>query len=586
MQLPILIDLVAILGLSLPVLWLCHRLSVPTIVGFLLTGVFLGPSALRFITNLHEINTLAEIGVVLLLFTIGIEFSLRNLLRNKRNVILGGLIQVGLTICVTAAISWSFGVPWRAALFVGMLASLSSTALVLKMLQERAQIDTAHGGMSIGILIFQDIAVVPMMVFTPFIAGGDTVTTGSVGLMMLKVIGVMIIVIAAARWLIPYGLLLVARTRDNELFLLSVVFLALATAWLTAEAGLSLALGAFLAGLIISESEYSHRAMDSIVGFRDVFTSFFFVSIGLLVDLHMGLYEFTIVVGIALTVILVKLTAATIAGIVLRLPFKTAVLSGIALCQLGEFSFILSRLGVETELLTEHSYRLFLTISVLTMLVSPFLIMAAQPIVRMVACLPMPRRIRAGGGVHPEATPVSGFTDHLIVVGFGLTGRNVVLAAIEALVPYEIIELNPDTVHNEREQGEVIHYGDASQPSVLRHAGVERARVLVVTVPDAAAVRRVVEVARSLNPELHIIARTRFVREIEPLFGLGANEVIPEEYETSVEIFTRVMHRYQVPTDAIARFVDVVRARGYNLLRTTNGRHTHGPRHVDDSEDV
>jgi monovalent cation:H+ antiporter-2, CPA2 family len=586
MHLPILIDLVAILGLSLPVLWLCNRLHIPTIVGFLSTGILLGPSALRFITNLHEINTLAEIGVVLLLFTIGIEFSLRNLLRNKRNVILGGMVQVGLTVCVAAAISWSFGMSWRVALFVGMLVSLSSTALVLKILQERAQIDTAHGGMSIGILIFQDIAVVPMMVFTPFIAGGDTVTVATVGVLLLKVIGLMVVVIAAARWLIPYGLLLVARTRDNELFLLSVVFLALATAWLTAEAGLSLALGAFLAGLIISESEYSHRAMDSIVGFRDVFTSFFFVSIGLLVDLHMGILQFLLVLGIAATVMLVKLVAATIAGLTLRLPFETAALSGIALCQLGEFSFILSRLGVETELLSEHTYRLFLTISVLTMIVSPFLIMTAQPIVRLVERLPMPRRLRAGAGVHPEATPVSGFADHLIVVGLGITGRNVVMAAIEALVPYEIIEMNPDTVQNEREQGEIIHYGDASQPSVLRHAGVERARVLVVTVPDAAAVRRVVELARGLNPELHIIARTRFVREIEPLIGLGANEVIPEEYETSVEIFTRVMHRYQVPADAIARFVDVVRARGYDLLRTTSSRHAHGPRHVDDSENV
>ena len=568
MHIPILVDLVIIVSLSLPVLFICHRLGIPSIVGFLLTGTVVGPGGFGLISAIGEVNVLAEIGVVLLLFTIGIEFSLKNLLRIRRTVLLGGFLQVALTIGGALTIARAVGIDLRAATFFGMLVSLSSTAIVLRVLQERSEIDTSHGGASLGILIFQDIAVVPMMIATPLLAGITEPTAASLLVLGAKVVGALAVIYVGARWVVPYGLYQVARTRSNELFLLTVVFLALATAWFTAEIGLSLALGAFLAGLIVSESEYSHRALGSIASFKDVLTSFFFVSIGLLVDPQVLLQWPLLVGGLALAVLVLKLLTGTAAATMLGMPFHQSIAIGLVLCQLGEFSFILSRAGADAGLFPGSAYQVFLAVSILTMLAAPYVIGNAEAIGRMAERLPVPAAIRRGFRVQRPTDHASGLSDHLIVVGFGLSGRNVARAAAEAVIPYEIIELNPDTVLAERKNGEQIHYGDATQENVLLYAGLDRARTLVVTTPEAASTRRVVELARRLNSHVHIVARTRYVREIEALLDLGANEVVPEEYQTSVEIFSRVLRTYLVPQNDIDRFVAEIRSDGYGMLRT------------------
>ncbi len=567
MQVPILTDLVLIFALSLPVLYICHRLNIPTVVAFLLTGMLIGPSGFDLIQSRDEVDILAEVGVVLLLFTIGIEFSLENLLRIKRTVLIGGALQVVLTGTATFLIVSAFGASAQIAAFVGLLVTHSSTTIMLKILQERGQIDAPHGGAALGVSIFQDVCSVPMVLAIPILAGTEALTPSSLGILGAKIVGAVTVVILLARWLVPRVLYRMARTQDNELFLLVVVFVGFATAWLTSQIGLSLALGAFLAGLIISESEYSERALGSVLNFRDVFTSFFFVSVGLLMDVRIIMQSPFLVIGIAVGIILMKFIMAFSAVLVLGLPFQTAALAGVALAQIGEFAFVMLKPGLESGLLTRETYGLILSVSVITMIAAPFYIMHATSIVKQLERLPIPNRIRRGITKQPPEAPESDLSEHLIVIGYGLTGRNVVRAAIEALIPYEIIELNPDTVHAERDNGEVIHYGDASQPNVLIYAGIKRAKVLVITIPDAVSTRRIVEVARRLNPDLHIIARTRYVREMEQLYALGANEVIPEEYETSVEIFSRVMHSYLVPYDVIDRFIAEVRADGYEMLR-------------------
>jgi CPA2 family monovalent cation:H+ antiporter-2 len=535
-------------------------------VGFLLTGVLAGPYGLGLIKAVHEVEVLAEIGVILLLFTIGMEFSLRALVRIKKFVLLGGSIQVALTILVTFVLVYlQFGCTFGESLFIGFLVSLSSTAIVLKILQERAEIDSPHGLTSLAILIFQDLIVVPMMLFTPLLAG----TGGEIGRSLLillgKGVGIIVLVILSTKWIVPQVLYHIARTRSRELFLLSVVVLCFAIAWLTSSVGLSLALGAFLAGLIISESEYSYKALGDILPFRDVFASFFFVSVGMLLDVGFFLEAPGRVIPIVLIVLALKAIIGGMTTVLLGLPLRTAILVGLTLAQVGEFSLILAWSGVKLGFLQGELYQLFLAVAVLTMGLTPFLVASAPRAANLALRLPTPPRLKSG--MHREEQKVE-MKDHLVIIGFGINGRNLSRAAKVAGIPKVIIEMNPETVRQERARGMKIFYGDATQGPVLEHAGVRNARVVSVAISDAAATRRVVELVRRINHKVHIIVRTRFLREMAPLYDLGANEVIPEEFETSVEIFTRVLKKYLVPGDEIEKHVSEVRSDGYQMLRS------------------
>ncbi|MDP6037142.1 MAG: cation:proton antiporter, partial [Candidatus Latescibacteria bacterium] len=356
MQIPLLNDIVIIFGLAIAVLFICYRLRVPAVVGFLLTGILVGPYGFGLVKAVHEVEVLAEIGIVLLLFTIGIEFSFERLLQIRKSVLMGGSLQVLLTFLATLFISKRFGQAFGEAVFIGFLVALSSTAIVLKLIQERAEVDSPHGRTTLGILIFQDIIIVPMILVTPLLAGATGNLVETLFVLLGKGIGIILLVMISAKWIVPRVLYQIARTRNQEVFLLSVVVIGLGVAWLTSMAGLSLALGAFLAGLIISESEYSHQALGNILPFRDVFTSFFFVSIGMLLDVGFLFQQPVTIVLIALGVLVLKSSIAFFVTVLLGLPFRTAILVGMALSQVGEFSFILSRTGVEHGLLTGNIY--------------------------------------------------------------------------------------------------------------------------------------------------------------------------------------------------------------------------------------
>ena len=577
MEIPLVSQIVVIFGLSIVVIFICHQFRLPAIVGLLLTGVLAGPRGLGLISAVHEVEILAEIGVVLLLFAIGIEFSLKDLIQIKRAVLLGGALQVGMTILVTYIIVRQLGLIVGQALFLGFLVALSSTAIVLKLLQERGEIDSPHGRTALAVLIFQDIIVVPMMLFTPLLAGAE----GNVGrellILLAKGVGVIIFVLVSAEWIVPRALFYIARTRSRELFLLSVVFIGAAVAWLTSEIGLSLALGAFLAGLTISESEYSHQAFGNILPFRDIFTSFFFVSIGMLLDVEFLLQQPLLIGLISLVVLAVKGFIVTLAVLLLGFPLRTALIAGLALSQVGEFSFILSRAGIDAGLLGGSTYQFFLDVAILTMAATAFIIALAPRLADWVLRLPLPERLKTGLYPAPTAARAGhevSLQDHLIIVGFGLNGRNVARAAKMAGVPYLIIEMNPQTVLAERSAGEPIYYGDAMQETVLEHAGIKEARVLVVVISDPLTTRRITAVARQLNQGIHVIARTRYVSEVKPLHEAGANEVIPEEFETSVEIFARVLASYLVPREEIEHFIAEVRAGSYGMFRQPTSTQT------------
>lgn len=569
MGIELLTDILIIFSISVVVLYICHRLSIPTIVGFLISGILAGPHGLGLIGAVHEVELLAEVGVVLLLFTIGIELSFAKLLKIRKTVLVGGAIQVSLTILATFLVAKQLGYGLGEAIFLGFLISLSSTAIVLKLIQERSEVDTPYGRATLGILIFQDVIIVAMILATPLLSIARLSLDGSVMLALLKGIGVILLVIVAARWIVPRVLYQIAKTRNREVFLLSIFVICLAVAWATSSVGFSLSIGAFLAGLIISESEYGHEALSNVLPFRDIFTSFFFISIGMLLNIGFLFEQTVLVVLIAFGVLFAKSVIAGLAAVLLGLPLRTSLLVGLALCQVGEFSFILSETGIENGLLDESSYQMFLAVSVLTMLVTPFIIILAPRFADSILRLPIPGKLRSG--FYP-LTEVNFQTkkDHLIIIGYGLNGRNIARAARAAGIPYVIIEMNPDTVKSEQAKGEPIYYGDATRETILEHANIKDARIVVSVVNDPASNRRIVELSRRLNPEGYVVSRTRYVNEVKPLYEIGADEVVPEEFETSIEIFTRVLEKYLIPKGNIEGLIAEVRSDGYKMFRNAS----------------
>jgi CPA2 family monovalent cation:H+ antiporter-2 len=554
-----------LLAFSIVVLLICYRFRIPEIIGFLLTGIMAGPYGLGIFTNMQEIDFLAEIGVVLLLFTIGIEFSFKKLLDLKKQFFIGGTLQVLLTFASAFLVIMALGLSAKMAIMAGFLLSLSSTAIVLRILQDRDEMDSPHGRIILGILIFQDIVSVPMMLLIPFLSGNSGSLLQSIPLLLVEVIGLVVLVIVGTVWLVPRVLYRVARTRSQELFMLSVVVILLAMAWLTSSIGMSLALGAFLAGLIISESQYSTQALGGILPFRYVFTSFFFISIGMLLDVQFVLSNPVVILLAVAAVILIKAVMAGATTIAMGYQMRTAVLAGFALSQVGEFSFILSKLGLDNGLLTSDMYQFFLATSILTMALSPFLISLSPRMSDTICKLPLPQRfIEETCEARSAATSVK---DHLVIIGYGLNGRNLARAAKAASVPYVIIEMNPDTVAEQKAKGEPIHYGDATNEKVLEHANIGDARVVVIAISDAGATRRITAAIREMNPKVHIIVRTRYLNEMRPLNEKGANEVVPEEFETSLEIFSRVLKKYMVPRDKVDALTSELRSEGYCALR-------------------
>jgi CPA2 family monovalent cation:H+ antiporter-2 len=566
-------DLLILFGLGVAVVLLFHRAKVPPIVGFLITGVLCGPYGFGLISDPHEVESIAEIGVVLLLFTVGIEFSLKQLARIRNFLLVGGGLQVLVTIGTIYLVSRLAGQQTKVALFVGMLVALSSTAIVLRLLADRGELDGPSGQAVLGILIFQDLCVVPMVLFTPFLTGGDADAGDAIGV-VIKALLFIAGAVVAARWVVPRLLHYVVATRRREVFLLAIILLCLGTAWASARVGLSLALGAFIAGLVISESEYSHQALGEILPLREVFNSLFFISIGMLFDIRTVIASPLTVFGAILVVIVVKALITAGASIALGQSLRIAIVAGFALAQIGEFSFVLSKVGLSSGLLDESRYQLFLAVAVGTMTLTPILLAVAPRIAALLEGV-APARFSSGRAAPLALHTGEPLADHVVIVGYGVNGRNLARVLGRVGIPFIVIELNPQVVRAERERGRNIIYGDASRPEVLEHAGVRTARVVVVAISDAAGTRGTVDVARRLNPHAHLIVRSRYVHEMDPLFTLGTDEVIPEEFETSIEIFSRVLHRYLVPRDEIERQIRDIRRSGYEMFRTISA--AHGP---------
>ncbi len=568
-ELPFLRDLVVLLLLALPIVLVFQRLRQPPVVGFLAAGVVLGPHGLSLVRDVHQVEVLAEVGVILLLFTLGLEFSLIVLAQLRRQVLLGGGLQVALTILLAAPMALLLG-GWREAALMGGLVALSSTVIVLKLLGERGEVDTPHGRAAVGILLFQDLLVIPMMLGVRFLSGeagpytGDALRSLVAGLLLTGAI------LLGARWVIPRFLAEVVRTRRRELFVLTVVLICLGTAWATNRTGLSLALGAFLAGVAVSESEYGVQALADVLPLRDAFSSLFFISIGMLFDLRFVLQHPLLVSGAVVTVLALKSLTGVAAVWGLGLGLRSSVQAGLAVAQVGEFSFVLAQAGVALGVLDADLYQIFLSVAVTSMFATPFLFASAGPLADRLLAARIPAWVLEGRRQTPPPPEPPG--DHVVIVGYGLNGSNLARVLREVEIPYIIVETNPERVWEARDKGEPILYGDGERPEVLEHLRLDRARALVVVISDPSSTRRIVALARARWPHLTIIARTRYLVEVEELYRLGASEVVPEEFETSVEVFSKVLATYDVPRALIAQQIEQVRRDHYAVWRDSDIR--------------
>jgi monovalent cation:H+ antiporter-2, CPA2 family len=566
MELAVLKDIVVIFALSTLVNYLFTRIKVPTIIGYLLTGIIAGPHLFGLIRSPHEIEIMAEIGVVLLMFTIGIEFSLEHLFKIRKIVFLGGFLQVVLTTFITLLIVHAFHVAWKAALFTGFLTALSSTAVVLKILQERSELTSNYGRTVLGILIFQDIVLVPMLLFTPMLGGSDVGDKGQYLILMGKAAFIITLIFIGNRWLMPRVLRAIAMSKNQELFIMSILLICLSVALLTASLGLSLAFGAFLAGLMVSESEYSHNAFGHLIPFKDTFSSFFFVSIGILLDLNYVSQHLMLVLLTVVVVILIKSSIAGITAFFLGHTFRGVIMVGIALSQIGEFSFILARMGMDYTIISEDIYQLFLAVAVITMSVTPLHMLASKTIANMLLKLPLPTRLVNGMFPLPEID-IPELKDHIVFIGKDSRALSLSKMAKSMNLSYVSIVFDPASARKRQQKGETVIYGDAVNDPILMKAHVDAAKIIVVSVGNLITMMSILQHIRKMNKKAYVLIRTKHVEDIEELYKLGADQVIPEEFETAIELFERVLARIQKPRKEINKIIGDIRDHHYGIFR-------------------
>lgn len=564
-----LVPLALVFLAALAAAYVLHRLRQPPLVGFLLAGTLLGPHGFRLVRDVQAVEGLAGVGVVLLLFTVGLELSLPNLRRLGKIVWGAGPLQLAGTIVLVGAVSVAAGYGPRRGLFFGFLVALSSTAILLKLLIDRGEMDSLYARFLIGILIFQDLAVVPMMLLIEPLAGRGEGAVMAAIMAFGKTALTAVVLLLAARFVVPRVLNRVVGTRQKELFIVAVLVLVLGTALATAAAGLSLALGAFLAGLVLSESDFGHQAMADIAPFRDAFNALFFVSIGMLFD-PSTLTSRPLFVAVLLALLLLGKTFWGALPVALfGYGLRVATIVGISLAQIGEFSFVLLQQGLAANLIEPEEYQVFLAAAIISMMATPYLTEKAH---RLAAWLGRAHGGRSREGEEGFASRKLASENHVIVLGFGHMGETLARVFSRARVPFRILDLNPDRVRKGMERNLPIEYGDATNDTVLKRAGIEKARGLVVVLSDPRATRQAVRLCRSLAPGLFILVRTRYLNEIPDLSALGADEIVAEEFETSLEIAGRALRRlgFSLPwVESETEEIRQLRHDGFRRFRTS-----------------
>ena len=542
MDLALLGNMSIILITAVIVLLVFNKLKLPTMIGLFFTGIVLGHA----INDTSLISTVSELGVIFLLFIIGLEFSVEKFSSIKRYALIGGFLQVSITTILISALGLILGLSPNSALFFGFLVAFSSTAIVMKIMQQRHITHSVQGRVTLGILIFQDIAVIIVILITPLL-GGHELAFNNLPSLIVKCIGLVVMLYVGAKWFIPLALRDAAKTKNRDLFLLLTLFICMGTTFGTSLIGIGPELGAFIAGLLISNTEYSHQTLGYIQPFQDVFMSIFFISIGLMVNLHLFLYNIVTILVLTVIILVIKFTATLITGMALKLPSKVTISIAVLLSQIGEFSFVLAREGMNYGLMTNQFFSVFLGVSILTMSATPFEELMTLP---------------------EEIEDPQDISDHVILVGLGRNGKHMARACKKFNIPYRIVDMNPVIVENQQAMGLPVIYGKGSNESVLKELGITSALCIVISSSTYDETIKTIDAARRLNPDIHIIVRTRYLKNLDDVIEAGADEVIPKEFETSIMMFTRIMDYYNKDVDEITDAVNDLRSNNYDAFRS------------------
>jgi len=541
-----------------------RSLHLPPLLGYLLVGVSVGPFALKWVPDTEEGRQLAEFGVVFLMFSIGLEFSLAKLFQLRRAVFGLGLAQVTLTLAAVLAAAAFAGASWQAGLAVGGALAMSSTAIVLRILAERIQLETAHGREIIGVLLFQDLAVVPLLIVIPAIAEGSGELAGRLALALAKAAVVLVVLLFVGQRLMRVWFHIVARSRSHELFILNVLLITLGLAWLTARAGLSLALGAFLAGMLIAETEYRHQVEEDIRPFREVLLGLFFVTIGMRLDLGAVAANFSLV--LALTALLVAFKFALVAALARLFGAApgAALRTGLALAQAGEFGLVLIVQAQSLALLDRDFSQVIVAPMLLSMLAAPFIIQASD---RLVLRWSSAEWMLQSLALHRVAVESLATERHVIVCGYGRTGQRLAHLLEQEHIDFIALDTDPERVRGAAAAGEKVVYGDASRHETLVAAGIARASALVITFADTQLALRILQHVRALNPALPVVVRTLDDADMDRLIAAGAAEVVPETFESSLMLASHALVLLGVPLRRVVRRIREVREHRYSLMR-------------------
>ncbi len=566
-------DVAVILAASFPVLFVCRRIHLPQIVGFLITGVVIGPHALGWLENAHRVEGIAEFGVVLILFFVGLQFPVTRLFSLGRTALVGGSLQLSLAAGVSALLAYAIGFPGNESVFYGLLVSTSSTAVILPILTARDEIAAPFAKRFLGVSLFQDLAVIPLVLLLPALgrgtAGGPATLT-VVTKVAVAIAGVMLLV-AAARFIVPRLLDQVVRLGSRESFTGGVFVVVIVIISLAEEAGVSAAMGAFAAGIVLGESEHVHEVAATLSPFRDLLSSLFFVSIGMLLNPAFLLESPLVILLATVAVILVKLVTAHVALLAAGCAPRTSLKAALALSTVGEFSFVLAQAGAKLGLLSTASNETFVAVAVITLTLAPLFI-AAGP--RLAEHLEERAEVLDEDAGHGHAR----LENHIVVIGYGLNGRSVGRVLLETRIPHIVLELDPERVAMARRDGVRVIRADATGTEGLDAVGVDKAAGIVITIQDPEGARRATRLCRHRNRKGRILVRTRYIHEVEALRNQGADEVIPEEFETSIEIVARVLRLLHIPGNVITAQLRILRDEGYIKLRDPHGKAADGRR--------
>jgi CPA2 family monovalent cation:H+ antiporter-2 len=551
-------DLALVLLAALGGGFLAQRIGQPLIVGYILAGVIVGPfSGGPTVGNVHDIERMAELGVVLLLFSLGLEVSFSELAPVRRVALIGGVIQVLTTIALGLAIGLGLGWDWRPAVWFGAIISLSSTMVALKTIQAQGRLGTLSSRVMLGILVLQDLAVVPLMIVLPELSdpSGGLAKVGVAAVRAALLLGVIVVF---STKVVPRLMGFVARWNSRELFFLSTITLAVGVGYVAFEFGLSMAIGAFVAGLVVSESDYAHQALSDVAPLRDLFGMLFFVSVGMLLD-PARLWEQAGVLTVVVAVIVVG-KGLILAGIVRSFGYWNVIplAVGLTLFQVGEFAFVLARVGLSSGALSADVYNLAMNAAIVTMVLTP---VVSGQVTNLYEWL-SPRKSREAF----EATniPEAGLRDQVVICGAGRVGRSIADALLPLKLPFVVVESDDRRVQQARRAGVPIIYGDASQPLVLEAAGLARARAILITVPAYTDVRSIVTAARVVRPDIPVIARADGVDAVRALYSLGVQEVTSPEFEAAIEMTRQALMHFNVPAHDVLSVASAIRHERYS----------------------